>query len=75
MGDVVDFTGITRLDIDPERIRQNIPEGMQGLVVMGYDSEGEFYFASSYADGAQAVYLAECMKHMLMRIQFGDEEL
>lgn len=68
MGDVVRFTGITRLDLNPDDVRDNIPDGMEGIVVMGYTAEGEFYFASSYADGAQLIYLAEVMKHKLMRI-------
>lgn len=63
---VFDFTGITTLDIDPDRVLQKAVGQLQGVVVIGFDHEGEFYGASSYADGGNAIWLLEvCKKRIL----------
>lgn len=66
MGKVVDFKGITRLNLNPQRVVNQIPDDLEGVVVMGYTAEGEYYFASSYASGAEVVYLAEAIKKMIL---------
>jgi len=41
---------------------------MEGVVIMGWDKDGEEYFASSYADGGTVLWLAERMKKLLMEV-------
>ncbi len=70
---VVEFDGITRLDIPAERILQrSIDSKLADAVVVGFDSEGDFYFCSSAADAGTVIYLLELAKKKLLEI--GDEE-
>lgn len=39
---------------------------LSAVVVMGWDQDGELYFASSMADGGTVLWLAENMKASLM---------
>ncbi len=66
---VVTFPGITTLDIPPERILQKAGEaGLMDVVVLGYDKNGDEYFASSVADGAEVLWLLERLKLQLLRL-------
>jgi hypothetical protein len=38
--------------------------------VLGYDKDGEFYAASSTADGGEVIYLCELLKHKLLSGEF-----
>lgn len=67
---------ITRLDIDAERVLKAAIDStlyLQKVVVLGYDAEGEFYFASSIADGGTVLWLMEVAKKKLLEIG-GDKE-
>lgn len=67
--EIVRFPGISRLDLDPQRVLETVvEEGLQGVVVLGYDAEGEEYFACSYADGGEVLWLLERMKLKLLRV-------
>lgn len=69
MSDVVEFTGITRLDLPPERIlNRAIEAGMTEVVVCGFDADGKEYFVSSLADGGDALWHLERAKHRLMNM-------
>lgn len=74
---VVNFTGITSLDLDPQRVlEQATKAGLKKVVILGYnsdveDGDGE-YFASSIADGADVVWLLERMKLKLLRLADGE---
>lgn len=65
MGIVIPLNNVTRLDIPPERVLAVIPK-LQGVVLMGRDKDGNDYFASSYADGGEVLWLMEKCKHALM---------
>jgi len=66
MSDIIDFTGITKLDIDPEQmLKATLKEGLDGVVIMGYKN-GEEYFASSYADSHATNYLIDRCKLKLL---------
>lgn len=72
MGDVVNLNMVTRYDIPAERVlAAAVDAGLQRVVVMGYDADGQEYFASSIADGGTVLWLAERMKLALLRQ--GDE--
>jgi hypothetical protein len=63
---ILEFTGITRLDLDPDRILEGAKGKLQGVIVIGFDQEGEFYGATSYADGGDALWLLELCKLRLL---------
>lgn len=67
MDNVVKFPGITRLDVDPERVLEAALGQLEGVVVLGLTKDGEEeYFASSYADGGTVMWLLErCKKKLL----------
>jgi len=66
---VVILPVITRLEIPAERVlNAAIEEGVKEVVIVGYDKDGEFYFASSKADGGQVMWLFELAKKKLLEI-------
>ena len=72
MSNVIFFTGITKLDLDPDTVLENTKGKLEGAVILGYDKEGNEYFASTYADGGNVLWLLERCKLNLLRIV--DEE-
>lgn len=71
MGKVIDIGGVTRLDLPPDRILERSKGQLEGVVIMGWDKEGNQYFASSYADGQEVLWLLESCKHVLMNVKTG----
>lgn len=67
MGEVVVLDIVTRLDIPAERVLQAaLDAGLQSVVVVGYDADGEEYFASSLADGGDALWLLQRGSYKLL---------
>jgi hypothetical protein len=66
MGEVVDLDVITTLDMDPDRILERAKGELETAIVIGFDKDGEEYFASSVADGAQALWILERAKKALL---------
>lgn len=66
---VIPIGGITYLDIPVERVldeaKPQVDEG--GVVVLGWDKDGELYFASSIADGGEVLWLLEKAKTALLK--------
>ncbi len=67
MSNVVYPHFITKLDVPAERVLQTaIDAGLTDVVLAGYDKDGNEYFASSAADGGDALWLLErCKKRLL----------
>lgn len=64
---VVEFPGITKLDIPAERIlRKAIKEKVTEVVICGYDEDGEMFIASSIASGPEVMWLLEVGKMRLL---------
>ena len=58
---------VTRLDMDAVQVLAAAAEhGLQSVVIVGYDADGQEYFASSLADAADALWLLERCKHTLV---------
>ena len=79
MGDnVVMLDVVTKLDVPPERILQEaLKANPQSVVIIGYDSDGEEYFASSVADGGTVLWMLERAKNKLLAVpetHFGDND-
>ena len=68
MADVVDFSGITLLDLDPDRVLAKAMSNMSEVVIVGFHKDGSEYFASSVSSGADTLWHLERAKHKLMRI-------
>ncbi len=68
MGDVKSLPVITRLDLDPDRVLQEAVGEVTEVVICGFDKDGNQYFASSVADGGQALWHLERAKWALMKI-------
>jgi hypothetical protein len=68
MSKVIEFTGVTRLDLPLDRVLDAAKETLEGVVIMGWTTDGEEYFASTYSDGGTVMWLVERMKKMLLEV-------
>ena len=69
MGEVVTLNMITSIDIPADRVIDAAKDaGLTKVVIVGYDADGQEYFASSVADGGSVLWLMERAKHKLMEI-------
>ena len=61
MADIINFTGITTLDLDPDRILEAAKGELESVVIVGYgkaaDGSQIEYFASSISDGGTVAWL------------------
>jgi methylmalonyl-CoA mutase cobalamin-binding subunit len=72
-GKVIVLGMATRLDIPAERIlKAAIERSLESVVISGYDKDGNEYFASSLADGADALWILERCKKKLLEIGDGE---
>lgn len=68
MGEVVELGVITSIPVPSEKILQKaLDRNVTDVVVIGYDSEGGFYFASSDPDGGNVLWLLELAKRKLFK--------
>ena len=59
---------VTTLDVPAERVLEAaLVAKLESCVVLGYDDEGEVYFASSIADGADVLWLMRVAEEALLR--------
>jgi hypothetical protein len=68
MGEVVDFTGITTLPLQPDRVLTSALGKLDNAVVIGWDKDGELWFASTEAGGPEVLWLLEKAKQALLEI-------
>ena len=69
MGDIIPLGNVTKLDIPTDRIFEQAKGSCSdGVVIMGYDDDGELYFASSIADGGSVLWLMEQCKLALLEV-------
>lgn len=67
---VIALGNITKLDLPVDRILEEAKGEIQdGVVILGYDLEGEFYFASSIAEGPEVLWLLESLKKRLLETE------
>lgn len=72
MSNVVNFNGITRLNLDADRTLEALAGKLEGFVIAGYDKDGKEFFTSTYADGGDALWLLERCKFKLFTWDDGD---
>jgi hypothetical protein len=67
---VINLPCITYLDLPAERILEMAEQkGLAEVVVIGFDKDGEYYFASSKSDGANVLWLLELTKKKLFETE------
>ena len=74
MSKVIPFTGITRLDLSPDIVLENLKGKLEGFVLVGYTTDGEEFFSSTYADGGTALWLMERGKTALLSQEISNDE-
>lgn len=70
---VVSGPFVSRIDTQPDRILQGAVGKLQTVIVIGYDLDGEEYYASSIADGPNALWLIRRTEHKLIGIVDAEE--
>lgn len=69
MGEIVELGMITRLDLPTDRVLEAAKGTCtDGVVILGFDDDGSYYFASSIADAGTVIYLLEMAKKKLLEI-------
>lgn len=67
MTNVVRFTGVTCLDLNPDMLLQEAVGQLESVVILGYAKDGGEYFASSKADAGEVVWHLERAKYKLLK--------
>ncbi len=68
MGDIVILPVITFLDLSPDRLLEQAISKLDEVVIIGFDKEGNEYFASSKSDGGDTLWHLERAKFKLLRM-------
>lgn len=64
---VIPIGCITRLDLPTDTVLDACKgHCSKGVVILGFDDDGQFYFASSIADGGEVIWLLEVAKKELL---------
>jgi hypothetical protein len=72
MNNIVEFTGITTLDIPPDRIIASAAnEKFERVVIIGVTEDGDEYFSSSASDGGSVLWDLERAKLKLLTVSIG----
>lgn len=67
--EVIILPVVTRLDVPVDRVvNDKVATELASAVVVGYDQNGDFYFASSIASGPEVVWLFELAKRELLKV-------
>lgn len=71
--DIVILPVITSLDLPPERmLTAALAANLKEVVILGYDKDGQEYFASSIADGGDVLWHLERAKLKLLKMPDGE---
>ena len=62
MGEVVEFDGLTTLDISPDSVLKSAVGKLEKVVLIGIDLDGNPYDASSFTDGCEVLWMLEKFK-------------
>lgn len=65
-GKVIPLNCCTRLDLPVDSVLEEAKEQLESAVLIGWDNNGDLYFASTLADGGDVLWLLEKAKQMLM---------
>lgn len=66
---VIPLGNITRLDLPTDQVLDAAKGSCSdGVVILGWDDDGNFYFSSSIADGGTVIWLMEMAKKKLLEV-------
>lgn len=68
MSEVIQFRGVTKLDLDADILLENNKGAFKHLLLLGYNEDNEFIFGSTMANGGDVLWLLEVAKIQLLRI-------
>lgn len=68
MSKIIEFTGVTRHDLDADRALESLKGRLEGFVILGYDKDGNEFFSSSIADGGEVNWLIDRWKMKLLNM-------
>lgn len=66
MAKIIQLPVLTRLDLDADRTLENLNGKLKGFVLAGYDTDGNEFFSTTYADSTKGLWLLERCKQVLM---------
>ena len=74
MAKLIDFPigldeGETRLDLEPDAVLTGAVGMLKEVVVVGYEADGSFYFASTRANGPDVLWLLKQAEQRLLAIE------
>lgn len=72
MTNVIPLGNITKLNLLPDDVLERAKGKMEGVVLIGWDNDGELYFSSTYADGGNVLWLLEKTKQALLNVNADD---
>ena len=73
---VITLPVVSRLNSDPSRVIEDaVKAELTDIVICGYTKDGEEYFAASFADGGEVLWLIERLKMKLLRMPETEEPL
>lgn len=68
MSNIINFSGVTSLDIDADQIINACAGKLDSVVIIGVHKDGSEYFASSIASGPECLWMLERAKLELLRV-------
>ena len=68
INNVLPFVGITRIDSEADNVLRHALGELDSVVIVGYDKDGNEFYASNIADGANALWHLQRGIHNLMTI-------
>lgn len=71
---IVRFTGLTKLDLEPDTILQKAIGELKEVLIIGTTKDGNQYLASSSADAKNMIWHIETAKFMIMESIFYSED-
>ena len=70
MSNVIPLGGYTKLDIEPDKVLDSALGQLEQVLVIGYNENGDNYFASSTSDIGKLLRMIETFKFNLMNGDF-----
>lgn len=68
MSEIINLPAITRLDVPSDRLLEMAIGNVDDVLILGWDKDGELYFASSKGDSGHCLWLMELAKKQLLDI-------
>jgi hypothetical protein len=69
---ILKFRGLTLNKTPPDQVLEQTIGKLDTVVILGYDKDGEHYFASSDSDGGTVIWLMEKLKLQLLNVTAED---